>query len=484
MAEQEKVKEEEPKKEPGKHEAHVAQYKKDVVDRIGKLIKEYPIVGVVNMENLPAPQLQGMRSKLRESAVLLMTKRRLIRIALENSKQEKKDIEKLEPHLLGMPALLFTKDNPFKLSNILQKNKSPAPAKAGQTAPNDIVVNAGPTPFAPGPIIGELATIGIKSGVEGGKVAIKEDSVVAKRGEKIKGEVAGILARLGVMPMEVGLDLVAAYEDGTIYDKDILSIDGKEYADRVDNAARWAINLAFNSGYPTKETVTLLIGKAFRETKAVGLEGNLFEKGIIGDILSKAEREMLSLKDTAKVPEAEEKKPEEKEEKKEEAPVEKPTEKKPEEEKKEETQAEKEKPAEEPKKEEKKEIPAPPKEVEEKKPEEPKEEIQKEPVNEEPKVEEPKKEEPVKAPEVPQQEKAEPGASSQQFKPSEDAIKLKEGVSLEEKKKEDLIKKPEIKVPTREELEENIKKREKEKELEEVEEIAKDIARKHALGKK
>ena len=40
------------------------------------LIKEYPIVAAVNMEGLPTPQLQNMRSSLREKIVLRMTKRR------------------------------------------------------------------------------------------------------------------------------------------------------------------------------------------------------------------------------------------------------------------------------------------------------------------------------------------------------------------------------------------------------------------------
>ena len=40
-----------------------------------------------------------------------------------------------------------------------------------------------------------------------------------------------------------------------------------------------------------------------------------------------------------------------------------------------------------------------------------------------------------------------------------------------------------IKVLSREELEENIKMRDKEKEIEEVERLAEEISRKHALGK-
>ena len=282
-------------------QAHVAEYKKEIVKKLVDLITEYPIIAIVNMENLPAPQLQNMRATLRSKCVLTMTKRRLVKLAFEEIKSKKKGIEKLEANLGGMPALIFTKEDPFKLSRILQKSKSAAPAKAGQTAPRDIVVNKGATSFAPGPIIGELAMAGIKSGVENGKVAIKEDSVVVKAGEKIKPKIAEILTRLGIQPMEVGLALVAVYENGTIYGRDILSIDEKEYLGRLNNAARWAFNLAVHSSYPTKLTIKTLIGKAFNDAKSLGISQNIFEKGIIDSLLAKAQQQMISLKDSANI---------------------------------------------------------------------------------------------------------------------------------------------------------------------------------------
>lgn len=282
-------------------QAHVAPYKKEIVSNLVNLINEYPIIGVVNMENLPAPQLQTMRAQLRGKFFIAMTKRRLIKLAFEQTKAKKNGIEKLESHLGGEPALIFTKENPFRLSKTLQKSKSPAPAKAGQTAPRDIIVNKGATSFAPGPIIGELALAGIKSGVEGGKVAIKEDSVVVKAGEKIKPKVAEILTRLGIQPMEAGLDLVAVFENGLIYGRDVLSIDESEYKNRLMNASRWAFNLANYAAYPTKETIRLLVGKAFNDAKALGIERNIFDKGIIDALLGKAERQMLSLKTAANI---------------------------------------------------------------------------------------------------------------------------------------------------------------------------------------
>ena len=133
--------------------AHVSDFKKKVVEDITKLSKEYPIIGVVNMENLPAPQLQSMIKELRGKVNLFMTKKTLMKIALEKIKKDKKGIEELEKYFNGMPALIFTKYNPFKLSKMLRKNKTAAPAKASQIPPNAIIIKKGPTHFEPGPII-------------------------------------------------------------------------------------------------------------------------------------------------------------------------------------------------------------------------------------------------------------------------------------------------------------------------------------------
>lgn len=282
-------------------QAKAAGYKKDIVAEIVELISKYPIIATINMENLPAPQLQKMRAELRKDVVLTMTKRRLIKIAFEQAEHKKKGIKQLEKYLDGMPALLFTRESPFKLFRILQRNKSPAPAKADQIAPKDIIVPAGPTAFAPGPIIAELSMAGVKAGVEGGKVAIKSDSLVARKGEKIKAKTAEVLTRLGIQPMEVGLDLIAAYEDGTIYNKDVLSVDETKFMADLGSAAAGAFNVAMYIAYPTKATIELLISKASTDARAIGISENIIDDGIIGDLLAKAERGIIGLRHSANI---------------------------------------------------------------------------------------------------------------------------------------------------------------------------------------
>ena len=297
-----------------------AGYKKDVVKQVTKLLNDYPIVAAVDMENMPTPQLQAMKEKLRGKVVLLMAKKRLMKIALEAVKDKKKGIEELENRFQGMPALMFTKENPFTIYKTIKKSKSSAPAKAGQVAPKDIVVPAGPTPFAPGPVIGELGALGIKAGIDGGKVAIKEDAVVAKEGDVIDATKAGILSRLGIQPMEIGLNITGVYEDGIIYDRKTLDIDEDQFLADLTQAAQWSINLSVESGFLTTETAPLVITKAFTDAKGLALEANIINDATRDQILAKAEAQAASVK--SHVPDTPKAEPKEEKPKEEEKPEE------------------------------------------------------------------------------------------------------------------------------------------------------------------
>ncbi len=273
----------------------VSAQKQQLVEQLVSDIKEYPLVGLVNFEHLPAKQLQVMRAMLLRSGVIMkMARKKLLGRALTQS--GKKNIADLESKAKGLPALLFSKGNPFTLYATIQKNKSPAPAKMGQKAPKDILVKAGATNFAPGPIISELAAVGIKTKVENGKLAILKDTIVVKEGETITGKVAETLKRLDIQPMEIGLDLVAVWENGLVFEAKQLFIDEAAYQQDVTQAAQWAFNLAVEVAYPTSETTEMLLAKAFKDAKAVALEAHIVNDITAGDLFGTVERQALSLK--------------------------------------------------------------------------------------------------------------------------------------------------------------------------------------------
>ncbi len=284
-----------------KKKAHVAKWKKDSVEEFSKLLLEYPIIGIVNMQNLPASQLHKMRKKLRSVATMKMTKRRILLHAIEKVKDKRKGLEELEKNLSGMPAVIFTKDNPFKLFKTLQKAKTKAAAKVGQICPEDITIPAGPTSFAPGPIVGELGQLGIKTKIEAGKIVIREDKLVVKKGEVIDDKKSSLLAKFNIQPIEIGLDLVAVYEGGIIFGKDVLSVDEKAFIANIEKAARESMNLSVEIAFLTKENGDVIFGKAFREAKAVSVETKFLTEMTKEDILARVNAEALALKQELKL---------------------------------------------------------------------------------------------------------------------------------------------------------------------------------------
>ena len=277
-----------------------SEAKLSLVKSLIKDMKEFPVVAVVDIESLPAQQFQKMRATLRKKDVkIVVARKKLLTLALKEAK--KPQMDQLEAKYKRMPALLFAKSNPFALYATIQKNKSDAPAKAGNIAPKDIVIKEGPTNFVPGPIISELAAVGIKTKVDSGKLAIVQDAVVAKEGDEISAALASMLKRLDVKPMEIGLNLVAVWEDGFVFDAKTLAIDEDEFRATIVQAAQWATNLAMETAFPTKETTDLLLQKAFREAKAVALEQNIMNDVTKDEILAKAESQALSVKSEGKI---------------------------------------------------------------------------------------------------------------------------------------------------------------------------------------
>ena len=275
--------------------AHVATWKKDLVSELVQDMREAPVVAVVDMESIPGQQIQAMRATLRAHAKLKMTKNKLMLLALEEASADKPGLEALKENIDGQCAIVTTDMDPFKLFAVLKKTMTPAPAKPGQLAPIDIVVPKGPTPFGPGPIIGELQKIGLPAAIEGGKIVIKKDTPLVKQGEPVPANVAAMLPKLEILPMVVGLDLRAAYEDGTVYHKDVLDIPEDYYANMFATAAHNALALGVEIAFPTKETVPMLIAKAFRETVAVSVEAAIPNEASIKTLVAKADAQMLAV---------------------------------------------------------------------------------------------------------------------------------------------------------------------------------------------
>ena len=272
---------------------HVADWKKEKVAELEDLTNSHEIIGIVNLADIPAKQLQTMRKSLGDNAILKMSRKNFIKIALENS--DKEEVEGLADYLEGQPAMVFTKMNPFKLFKILEDSKTEAPAKAGSIAPADIVVPAGDTSFPPGPILGELQQVGIPAKIDKGSIVVTDDAKIVDEGEEIPKAVADILTKLEIHPMEVGIDLLAVCEGDTIYTADVLAIDEEETIQTLANAYQSAINLSVYAGILNSESAPFLIQKAARDALNLAINANILTSETTDKILSKAYAQMLAV---------------------------------------------------------------------------------------------------------------------------------------------------------------------------------------------
>jgi large subunit ribosomal protein L10 len=264
----------------------VSEKKKKTLNELKVRIKDFPVIGIINMHKLPGRQLHEIRNKLRGEAVILMVKKRLITKALKESGAL--GVEELVNYVQGEPALLLSKTDPFRLARKIEKSKSKAAAKPGDIAPEEIIIKAGPTSLPPGPVIGELQKIKLPAGVQGDKIHIMKDTVVAKEGDELSKDVTDVLAKLSIEPMEIGLTVTAAWESGVVYPKEILFVPLEEYENQVKTAGSAAFNLSININLPTPQTIPFLIAKASQEARTLAESANIITPDTIGSVLAKA----------------------------------------------------------------------------------------------------------------------------------------------------------------------------------------------------
>jgi len=272
---------------------HLPAWKKDEIDEIKKNAGKYTLVGLVDMYGIPAAQVQQIRRNLRGKALIRVTRNTLIEHALGEMGGK---VTGLTKYVSGHSAMIFSNDNPFRLFKQLEKTKTKMAAKAGETAPQDIVVEKGPTSFKPGPIVGELQQAGIPAAIEGGKVKIRETRTIVKKGAVISPKVADVMIKLDIKPMDVGLALQAAFYQGDVYEPSVLAIDETAILAQIQLAGQQAFYLSLNAAIPTKDTIAMILTKAVREARGLAVEACIYEKDAIGAIIGKAQKESIALK--------------------------------------------------------------------------------------------------------------------------------------------------------------------------------------------
>lgn len=275
----------------------VLKEKSSEVEAIKDILKEYKSVGIANLKKVRASQLQELKKSMAGKVYLRVLKNTLIKIAIDEMNQA--ELKKLEEYLDGSNVFLFTDLNPFKLALMLERGKVKTTAKSGDIAAMDVVIPAGNTGQPPGPVISQLNAVGLPTRIESGSVWISKDTLVVRRGEAINERLAGVLSKLGIKAVELGISMRAVFDNGLMINGDQLKVDVDATKRSVEASNQEAFALALEIGYTTKETISLLLQQAHQKAIALSVGAAIPTKETIADLIRKANAEMTSLSGAA-----------------------------------------------------------------------------------------------------------------------------------------------------------------------------------------
>ena len=273
----------------------VMPWKKDTVKDLVSLLKSGDTLAVIDIHGVPAGAMIGMRKDLRGSMKIQVAKKQLMRIAWEECGFKADQLEKLFESAV-QPALLSSDSlNSFSLFTELKKTEAGRAAKPGDIAPYQIVVEKMDTGMPPGPIVGDLNSVGIPAKIMGGSVQIQKRTVVLEEGEVFEGEMGMMLSKIGINPIVTGLKLCGTIEDGTLFEPATLDIDYDQFNSDLISYAAGAFNLACNITWFTSQTMPTLVAKASSEALAVAVEAAVVNETTAPHIIGRANRAALGI---------------------------------------------------------------------------------------------------------------------------------------------------------------------------------------------
>jgi len=260
--------------------------KRKTIEELADLIKKYPTIAVFDLTGTRANIIHEMRKTLRDVGVIKVAKKTLFLKAVEEA--GKQDLKKLLEGLQRPVGFIFTRLSPFKLSLLIEKNKIPMFAKAGEKADFDIWVPETNTGLPPGPILSDFGKLKIPTRIEGGQIWVAKDTLVAKKGDVINHLLASLLTKLNIKAVLRGLSLISAYEEGVIIRAEDLKLDLEQFKKQVMEASQHAINLAVQAGYITPETIRPILALAAKQALNVALEAGYISKETAPQAIARA----------------------------------------------------------------------------------------------------------------------------------------------------------------------------------------------------
>ena len=266
--------------------------------QLQELPKQYKVLALVKMTKVRASQILPLRKKLKGEVEFVSIKNKVAQKAFE--KLEVPGIKEIVGELTRQFLFLFINMSPFKLNFLIKKNKIMLAARGGDISSIDIVVPEKNTGIAPGPMLTEFKEAGIPTKIDQGTIWIAKETTPVKKGGVIDEKLAPLLGKLDIKPVEAGISLYSAVEEGLKYSQEEMIIDVEKIRDEFAQAHQQAIALSIEAAYVTSENIHQILNKAAQSARSVSIESGFMTDETRETILQKADSQAKALANQAK----------------------------------------------------------------------------------------------------------------------------------------------------------------------------------------
>eukprot|EP00512_Aurantiochytrium_limacinum_P003846 CAMPEP_0171495562 /NCGR_PEP_ID=MMETSP0958-20121227/6211_1 /TAXON_ID=87120 /ORGANISM="Aurantiochytrium limacinum, Strain ATCCMYA-1381" /LENGTH=325 /DNA_ID=CAMNT_0012029559 /DNA_START=105 /DNA_END=1082 /DNA_ORIENTATION=+ len=255
--------------------------KAELFARTKELFAEYNKILLVGANNVGSKQIQQIRIALRGKAVLLFGKNTMQRTIIREFVEEQggsHPISNLTEHVRGNIGFIFTNDDVSEIRTVIDSNRVPAAARAGQIAESDVIVPPGPTGCDPGQT-SWFQALNVPTKISRGQIEIVNELKLVVKGEVVGGSEAALLQRLDIRPFTYGFVLKSVYDKGNIFDAKVLDITEDNLKTKFFMAVRRMASICLTTGYPTLVSLPHSVGNGVRTLIAIAAaSGYSFEQ--------------------------------------------------------------------------------------------------------------------------------------------------------------------------------------------------------------
>lgn len=272
--------------------------KTQMYQQLQELPKKYKVLAVIKMKKVRSSQILPLRKIFSGEVLFFSIKDKVTKKAFE--KLDVPGVKDIADKLTGQCMFLFTNMSPFKLNVLLAKNKIMMAARGGDVASFDIVVPAKNTGIAPGPMLTEFKEAKIPTKIDQGTIWIAKNTTPVLKGEVINEKLASILGKLDIKPVEAGISLYSALEEGIAYDEEELIVDVEKIRNAFTQFHQEAMSLSIEAAYVTADNILQILSKASQSARSVSIESGFMTDETKEQILQKAYSQAKSVAEKAK----------------------------------------------------------------------------------------------------------------------------------------------------------------------------------------